>query len=93
MNAGYSPSTWMRNRGTLIRGPDYHSLWATQRGADHDYVRHVRGFLGRSADTATAEDAGRVQLHQRDHCAGESTISSDLAMRVFVFVFGNERSG
>ena len=35
----------------------------------HDYVRHVRAFaafLGRSPDTATAEDVRRFQLHQRE---------------------------
>ena len=33
----------------------------------HDYIRHVRtftAFLGRSPDTATAEDLRRFQLHQ-----------------------------
>ena len=33
-----------------------------------DYIRHVRNFtifLGRSPDTATAEDLRRFQLHQR----------------------------
>ena len=43
----------------------------------HDYVRHVRafaGFLGRSPNTATAEDVRRFQLHQREHGAGESGV-------------------
>ena len=34
----------------------------------HDYIRFVRsfaGFLGRSADTAQAEDIRRFQVHQR----------------------------
>ena len=33
----------------------------------HDYIRHVEtfaSFLGRSPDTATAEDLRRFQLHQ-----------------------------
>ena len=32
----------------------------------HEYIRHVErlaGFLGRSPDTATAEDLRRFQLH------------------------------
>lgn len=48
----------------------------------HDYVRHVRAFaafLGRSPDTATAEDVRRFQLHQREHGVGESTIITSTA--------------
>jgi transposase InsO family protein len=33
MNAGYPPSAWMRNRGTLTSDPDCHSRWTTQKGA------------------------------------------------------------
>ena len=35
----------------------------------HDYIRFVRSFaafLGRSPDTATAEDIRRFQVHQRE---------------------------
>ena len=35
----------------------------------HDYIRFVRsfaGFLGRSPDTAQAEDIRRFQVHQRE---------------------------
>jgi integrase/recombinase XerD len=42
----------------------------------HDYVRHDRafaGFLGRSPDTATADDVRRFQVHQREHGVGEGT--------------------
>ena len=35
MNAEYSPSTWMRDRETLILVPDCHSRWTTQKGAAH----------------------------------------------------------
>jgi integrase/recombinase XerD len=34
----------------------------------NDYIRHVKtftAFIGRSPDTATAEDLRRFQLHQR----------------------------
>ena len=54
----------------------------------HDYVRHVRafaGFLGRSPDTATAEDVRRFQLHQREHGVGESTINGSVAALRFLF--------
>jgi hypothetical protein len=32
MNAGNSPSGWMRNRGTLIPGPDSRSNWKKNGG-------------------------------------------------------------
>ena len=50
----------------------------------HDYVRHVRAFaafLGRSPDTATAEDVRRFQLHQREHDVSESIISGKRCSR------------
>ncbi len=49
----------------------------------NDYIRHVRtftAFLGRSPDTATAEDLRRFQLHQTQRprqqriCAAFSSI-------------------
>ncbi len=53
-----------------------------------DYVRHVRtfaGFLGRSPDTATAEDVRRFQLHQRENGAGAPTINSAVSALRFLF--------
>jgi hypothetical protein len=32
MNAGYSPSTWMRNRGTLMNAGYSPSTWMRNRG-------------------------------------------------------------
>ncbi|ESY90706.1 phage integrase N-terminal SAM-like domain-containing protein [Mesorhizobium sp. LNHC209A00] len=43
-----------------------------------DYVRHVRRFavfLGRSPDTATAEDIRRFQLHQHESGVGPAMIN------------------
>jgi hypothetical protein len=60
----------------------------------HDYVRHVRafaGFLGRSPDTATAEDVRRFQLHQREHGVGESTINGSVSALRFLFDVTLER--
>ncbi len=54
----------------------------------HDYVRHVRAFaafLGRSPDTATAEDVRRFQLHQREHGSGESVIGATVSALRFLF--------
>ena len=54
----------------------------------HDYVRHVRAFaafLGRSPDTATAEDVRRFQLHQREHSVGESVIGATVSALRFLF--------
>ena len=60
----------------------------------HDYVRHVRAFaafLGRSPDTATAEDVRRFQLHQREHGAGESVIGATVSALRFLFGVTLER--
>ena len=58
--------------------------WRTQ----HDYIRHVctfAGFLGRSPDTATAEDVRRFQLHQRENGAGAPVINSAVSAMRFLF--------
>lgn len=60
----------------------------------HDYVRHVRAFavfLGRSPDTATAEDMRRFQLHQREHDVGESTINDAVSALRFLIGVTPER--
>jgi integrase len=53
-----------------------------------DYVRHARtfaSFLGRSPDTASAEDVRRFQLHQRENGAGAPTINSAVSALRFLF--------
>jgi integrase/recombinase XerD len=54
-----------------------------------DYIRHVRtftGFLGRSPDTATAEDLRRFQLHQAE--SGVRPPSMNGAVAALRFFFG-----
>src|SRR5260370_42156634 len=52
----------------------------------HDYIRHVETFakfLGRSPETATAEDLRRYQVHQTEGGAQPPTVnSSAVALRV-----------
>jgi integrase/recombinase XerD len=48
-------------------------------------VRQLAGFLGRSPDTATAEDLRRYQLHRVDH--GISPISLNAAITGLKFFF------
>ena len=60
----------------------------------HDDVRHVcavAAFLGRSPDTATAEDVRRFQLHQREDRVGESTINGTVSALRFLFGVTLER--
>ena len=59
-----------------------------------DYVRHVcrfAAFLGRSPDTATAEDVRRFQLHQRDSGARAPTINSTVSALRFLFTVTLDR--
>ena len=54
-----------------------------------DYIRHVRtftGFLGRSPDTATADDLRRFQLHQTE--TGVRPPSMNGAVAALRFFFG-----
>ena len=54
----------------------------------HDYIRHVRtftAFLGRSPDTATAEDLRRFQLHQTKTGVRPPTINGSVAALRFFF--------
>src|SRR5712671_6524068 len=56
----------------------------------HDYIRHVETFakfLGRSPDTATAEDLRRYQVHQTEIGVQPPTVnSSAVALRFFFTV-------
>jgi integrase/recombinase XerD len=53
----------------------------------HDYIRHVETFakfLGRSPDTAAAEDLRRYQVHQTETGVQPPTVnSSAVALRFF----------
>jgi integrase/recombinase XerD len=66
MNEPISPSTGTRLRQRLIEDMSVRGFTVKTR---HDYIRSVVGFaafLGRSPDTATAEDIRRFQLHQSE---------------------------
>jgi integrase/recombinase XerD len=56
----------------------------------NDYIRHVRtftAFLGRSPDTATAEDLRRFQLHQTQTGVRAPSINGSVAaLRFFLTV-------
>ena len=70
------------------------AMRAMRSRTQHDYVRHVRAFaafLGRSPDTATAEDVRRFQLHQREHGVGESVIGATVSALRFLFGVTLER--
>jgi integrase/recombinase XerD len=54
----------------------------------HDYIRFVRsfaGFLGRSPDTAQAEDIRRFQVHQREIGVQPPTINGSVSALRFFF--------
>jgi integrase/recombinase XerD len=54
----------------------------------HEYIRFVRGFaafLGRSPDTATAEDIRRFQVHQRESGVQPPTINGSVSALRFFF--------
>src|SRR6202162_2919774 len=55
----------------------------------NDYIRHVRSFtafLGRSPDTAVAEDLRRFQLHQTQTGVRAPSITGSAALRFFFTV-------
>ena len=54
----------------------------------HDYIRHVKSFasfLGRSPDSASADDLRRFQLHQRQNGVQPSTMNSAVSALRFFF--------
>ena len=60
----------------------------------HDYIRFVRGFaafLGRSPDTATAEDIRRFQVHQRESGVQPPTINCSVSALRFFFTVTLDR--
>jgi site-specific recombinase XerD len=59
-----------------------------------DYIRHAHrfaAFLGRSPDTATAEDVRRYQVHQRESGAQAPTINSTVSALRFLFTVTLDR--
>jgi len=60
----------------------------------NDYVRNVRtfsAFIGRSPDTATAEEVRRFQLHQTESGVGAPSINSAVSALRFLFNVTLER--
>jgi integrase/recombinase XerD len=60
----------------------------------NDYIRHVKtftAFLGRSPDTATAEDLRRFQLHQNETGVRPPTINGAVVALRFFFTVTLER--
>ena len=60
----------------------------------NDYIRHVRtftAFLGRSPDTATAEDLRRFQLHQTQTGVRPPSINGSVAALRFFFTVTLDR--
>src|SRR3954470_2584386 len=60
----------------------------------NDYIRHVRAFaafIGRSPDTATAEDLRRFQLHQTQIGVQPPSINSAVAALRFFFTVTLDR--
>lgn len=61
----------------------------------HDYVRHVcavAGFLGRSPETAMAEDVRRFQVHQREHGKIEAVLGAAVPALRFLFTLTLDRT-
>ncbi|MBB6411884.1 tyrosine-type recombinase/integrase [Mesorhizobium sangaii] len=80
-DAPISPLRQRMQHDMLMRGLGSHT--------QQDYVRHVRRFavfLGRSPDTATAEDIRRFQLHQHESSVGPATINGAVSALRFLFL-------
>jgi integrase/recombinase XerD len=64
-------------------------------GTQRDYIRFVRSFaafLGRSPDTAQAEDIRRFQVHQRESGAQPTTINCSVSALRFFFTVTLDRA-
>ena len=60
----------------------------------NDYIRNVRAFaafIGRSPDTATAEDLRRFQLHQRQNGMQPPSINTEVSALRFFFTVTLDR--
>ena len=76
-----SPLRQRMQQDMLMRGLGPHTR--------QDYVRHVRSFaafLGRSPDTAVAEDVRRFQLHQHEIGVRPPTINGAVSALRFLFL-------
>jgi integrase/recombinase XerD len=91
MNKPISPSTGTGLRQRLIEDMSVRGFTVKTR---HDYIRSVVGFaafLGRSPDTATAEDIRRFQLHQSELGMRAPSMNSTVAALRFFFTYTLDR--
>ena len=92
MNEPISPSTTgTRLRQRLIEDMSVRGFTVKTR---HDYIRSVVGFaafLGRSPDTATAEDIRRFQLHQSELGMHAPAMNGTVAALRFFFTYTLDR--
>jgi integrase/recombinase XerD len=85
----YSPVSALRER--MIEDMTVRGFGEKTR---HDYARHVRtfsAFIGRSPDTATAEEVRRFQLHQTETGVGAPSINSAVSALRFLFTVTLDR--
>jgi len=91
MNKLISPSTGTGLRQRLIEDM---SVRGFSKKTRDDYLRSVAGFaafLGRSPDTATAEDIRRFQLHQSELGMRAPAMNSTVAALRFFFTYTLDR--
>jgi len=91
MNKLIAPSTGTGLRQRLIEDMSVRGFTAKTR---RDYIRSVTGFvafLGRSPDTATAEDIRRFQIHQSELGMHAPTMNSTVAALRFFFTYTLDR--
>jgi site-specific recombinase XerD len=91
MNKLITPSTGTGLRQRLIEDMSVRGFTAKTR---RDYIRSVTGFvafLGRSPDTATAEDIRRFQIHQSEQGMHAPAMNSTVAALRFFFTYTLDR--
>jgi integrase/recombinase XerD len=91
MTSHPSPSSVSALRERMIEDMSVRGFGQKTR---HDYVRHVRtfaAFIGRSPDTARAEEVRRFQLHQAESGVGAPSINSAVSALRFLFSVTLER--
>ena len=91
MNKLIAPSTGTGLRQRLIEDMSVRGFTAKTR---RDYIRSVTGFvafLGRSPDTATAEDIRRFQIHQSEQGMHAPAMNSTVAALRFFFTYTLDR--
>jgi len=91
MNKLIAPSAGTGLRQRLIEDMSVRGFTAKTR---RDYIRSVTGFvafLGRSPDTATAEDIRRFQIHQSEQGMHAPAMNSTVAALRFFFTYTLDR--